>query len=79
MEPVFLEKKARSKGPGAGRESKEGLQQVFGEGRQVGGRWGNLTWKVPTTHRGKGSERLLPCPGLFTRLFSLGPSKAERF
>lgn len=65
MEPVFLEKKARSKGPGAGRESKEGLQQVFGEGKQVGGRWGTSPGRCPLLTEERGVS------GCFLALVSL--------
>lgn len=52
-----LERKARSKGPGAGMESKAGLQQDLGEGRQVGRRWGASLGRCPllTEKRGVGS------------------------
>ena len=51
METVILERKARSKGPGAGMESKAGLQQDLGEGRQVGGRWGASPGRCPLLTR----------------------------
>lgn len=67
METVFLERKARSKGPGAGMESKADLQQDLGEGRQVGGRWGASPGRCPllTEERGVSScfVALVSLPG----------------